>query len=342
MRRDGRRRGAGTIGAALVVLAALVALGWLAGCGGDGGDGDDRGDGSEDAEDSSTTPSDRAGGSGGVTAEELCDGAAEAGDAATVAAEDLTETSGIAASRQSDGVVWAHNDSGGEPEVFAIGPDGSDRGRVRLDGAEAFDWEDMALGAGPGGADHLYLGDIGDNDAVRDEVVVYRLAEPAVPAGGLPAGTTAAAEVLTLTYADGPRDAETLLADPSTGDLFVVGKTWDAGSVGVYRIPADAAPGNPVAMERVGEVPALAGEMVTGGDVSVDGSLVALRTYFGVQVWDRGPGQTVADALAGEPCEAPAPLEVQGEALAFTPDGRGYVTIAEGGSPRVHRFHLPD
>jgi hypothetical protein len=91
----------------------------------------------------------------------------------------------------------------------------------------------------------------------------------------------------------------------------------------------------------VGEVPALAGEMVTGGDVSVDGSLVALRTYFGVQVWDRGDGQTVADALAGEPCEATAPLEVQGEALAFTPDGRGYVTIAEGQSPRVHRFHVP-
>ena len=31
-------------------------------------------------------------------------------------------------------------------------------------------------------------------------------------------------EALTLTYADGPRDAEALLADPVSGDLFVVSK----------------------------------------------------------------------------------------------------------------------
>ena len=337
MRRDGRRRAAGTIGAVLVLLAGLAACG-----GDDDSDGDDPG-GAEDAAGSTTSgDGDGGGDSAAVSAQELCDGAVGAEDVVTVATEDLTEASGIALSRQNEGVVWAHNDSGGAPEAYAVGLDGTDRGRLGLDGAEAFDWEDMALGTGPGGADHLYLGDIGDNNAVRDEVVVYRLAEPAVPAEGLAAGATAPAERLTFTYADGPRDAETLLSDPSTGDLFVVSKTWDAGTVGIYRIPADATPDAPVVMERMGEVPALAGEMVTGGDVSADGSLVALRTYFGVQVWDRGAGQTVADALAGEPCEAPAPFEVQGEALAFTPDGRGYVTIAEGQSPRVNRFHLSD
>ena len=312
---------------------ALGLLGAVAGCGGDD-DGDDPG-GSQGA--AGTTTGDGGGGSGAVTAGQLCDEAEVVGDAPHVAAEDLAETSGIATSRRDDGVVWAHNDSGGRAELFAVGPDGGDQGRVELTGAEAVDWEDMARGPGPGGTDHLYVGDIGDNNAVREAVVVYRLPEPTVPAAG-----AVAAEPLTLTYPDGPRDAETLLVDPVTGDLLLVGKTWDGGSVGVYRVPADAAPGASVTMERVGEVPALAGEMVTGGDVAPDGSLVALRTYFGVQLWDRAPGQTVADALAGEPCEAPAPFEVQGEALAFTPDGRGYVTVAEGASPRVNRFHLSD
>lgn len=324
MRLDMGRWGAGVVVVGLVLAVAC------------GGDDDLGGSGGPSGSTTSGGGEGRGDAAGGATAGELCEGAAGAEGTVTVAGEGLTEVSGIAVSRRSDGVVWAHNDSGGGAEVFAVGLDGADLGRVALDGAEAFDWEDMAVGPGPGGADHLFLGDIGDNNAVRDEVVVYRLPEPAVPAEG-----SAPAEALTLTYADGPRDAETLLADPSTGDLFVVSKTWDAGPVGVYRIPADATPGTPVVMERVGEVPALAGEMVTGGDMSVDGSLVALRTYFGVQVWDRGPGQTVADALAGEPCEAPAPFEVQGEALAFTPDGLGYVTIAEGVSPRVNRFHLP-
>jgi hypothetical protein len=330
MGRDAGRRRAGTIVAVLLLLAA---------CGGGDGD-DDRGGGAGDGGGGTTAAPD-GGPGGGVSAAELCADAAQADDAPTVGTEDLTEVSGIALSRQSEGVLWAHNDSGGAAEVFAVGLDGADRGRVAIEGVEAFDWEDMALAPGPDGADRLYLGDIGDNNGARDEIVVHRLAEPPVPPAGIAAGTTAGAEPLTLTYADGPRDAETLLADPSTGDLLVVSKQWDGGAVGVYRVPAEATPGTPVAMERVGDVPALAGEMVTGGDVSPDGSLVALRTYFGVQVWDRGAGQTVADALAGEPCDAPAPFEVQGEALAFTPDGRGYVTIAEGASPRVNRFHLP-
>ena len=317
----------------MVVTAVLLVAGLLA-CGGDGddaGSGDGSGGGAGQAD----------GDGAGVDAARLCADAAESDDVVTVANPDLTEVSGIAASRTNDGVVWAHNDSGGEPEAFAVGLDGTDRGRLRLDGADAVDWEDMAVGPGPGGADHLFLGDIGDNDAGRDDIAVYRVAEPPVPAGGLAAGGGAPAERLALSYADGPHDAETLLADPVTGDLLVVTKQWDAGAVGVYRIPADAAPGAPVVMERVGEVPALAGQMVTGGDVGPDGSVVVLRTYFGVRVWDRAEGATVADALAGEPCEAAAPFEIQGEAVAVTPDGQGYVTIAEGESPRVNRFHLP-
>jgi len=258
--------------------------------------------------------------------------------------------SGIASSRRNPGVLWAHNDSGGGPDVYAVGDDGADLGRFRLGGdATAVDWEDMTLGPGPqDGVDHLYMGDIGDNRSERDEVVVYRVAEPQVDAvaaaAATPAdGTIAAVDRLTLAYPDGAHDAETLLSDPVSGDLLVVSKQWDGEASSVYRLPADAAPGAPGAptvMERVGDVPGVDGQMATSGDVSADGSLVALRTYAHVLVWDREPGQTVAEALAGKPCEAPAPAEIQGEALAFTPDGQGYVTVAEGNVPAVNRFHI--
>lgn len=294
-------------------------------------------DGGDD--ESTPTPSPEASSSASGDAADaatLCDDVTADEETVTVASAALTEVSGLAASRRNDGVLWAHNDSGGEPAVYAIGPDGADLGALRLEGVEAVDWEDMALGS-----DVLYLGDIGDNDSVRESVAVYRVAEPEVPPAGIGDIATAEVERLTLTYADGPHDAETLLADPLTGDLFVVTKQWDGAAGGVYRIPADAPPGDtPVVMERVGDVPAMEGQMVTAGDVAADGSVVALRTYAGILLWDREEGQTVTDALQGEPCEAPTPFEVQGEAIALTPDGRGYVSIPEGESPRLSRFHL--
>ena len=277
-------------------------------------------------------------------AAELCAGARPVDPvaAARVAQPALVEVSGLATSRTQPGLLWAHNDSGGGAEVFALGEDGSDRGRWTVAGAAARDWEDMARGPGTadGDPDVLYLGDIGDNAAQRPEVVVYRAAEPEVPPGAV-GGEIAGAEALTLTYADGPRDAEALLADPVTGDLWVVSKEWAGGPAGAYRVPAGAEAGAPVAMAREGDVAGSAGALVTGGDISPDGSVVALRTYTAVLLWDRAPGQTVAEALAGPSCTAPSAAEPQGEALALAADGRGYVTVSEGANPQVNVFRLP-
>jgi hypothetical protein len=311
-------------------LCAAVVL--VAAC--SGGGGDDSSDTTLDPANTTTTAPPL------PTSDELCDGAEPVpGPTATVANSALVETSGIAESRENDGLIWAHNDSGGNPELFAVGIDGSDRGRWAVPGATAVDWEDMARGHGEEGVDRLYMADIGDNAAQRPNVVVYRAPEPEVPAGAA-GGTLQDVEALTLIYADGARDAETLLADPVSGDLFIVSKQL-VGRPGVYRIPAGAEPGGTSTLARVTDVGVDEGTLVTGGDVSVDGSVVALRTYTSVLLFQRGDAQTVSDALAGTPCEAPAPTEVQGEALAFDPDGSGYVTISEGANPAINHFRLP-
>jgi hypothetical protein len=332
------RRLAATL--ALVALAAPAAA-----CGGDGGGG--RSDGSPAGGGAAATTG-PGGGGGGVTAADLCAGAALVEPAPTVAAADAAEVSGAAASRRHAGVVWVHDDSGGAAEVFAVGADGADLGRYPVAGAEARDWEDMAVGPGAAG-DVLWLGDVGDNDAERPSVVVYRVPEPAAldaPAGGT-AAPLAGAEAFALTYADGPRDAEALLADPVTGDLFVLDKDLGGGPAGAYRLPAGsaaspaAAPGAPLTLERVADVGLPAGQIVTGASASPDGALLAVRTYTGVYLWDRAPGQDVAEALAAEPCAAPSRLEPQGEAVAVLADARGYVTVSEGEHPPLHAFRLP-
>jgi hypothetical protein len=75
------------------------------------------------------------------------------------------------------------------------------------------------------------------------------------------------------------------------------------------------------------------GGVITGGDVSADGSFVALRTYEAVWVWPRGDEQSVAQSVsravvAGQPCQVVSISELQGEAVAF--DGDEMVTIGEG------------
>src|SRR5215213_4949521 len=93
----------------------------------------------------------------------------------------IDESSGVAASRRNPGLFWTHNDSGDGPFLYAFDRAGGKRGTWRVAGARAFDWEDMAAGPGPqAGQAYLYVGDIGDNDRSRREIVVYRVTEPVV------------------------------------------------------------------------------------------------------------------------------------------------------------------
>lgn len=63
----------------------------------------------------------------------------------TVSDRELPELSGLAASRRWPGVYWAHNDSGDGPRLFAFNRRGQVIARIEVEGAEAVDWEDIAL-----------------------------------------------------------------------------------------------------------------------------------------------------------------------------------------------------
>ena len=85
------------------------------------------------------------------------------------------EASGLAASQRWPGIYWALNDSGNAPEVFAMDDQGQSRGTFRVEDAQNVDWEAMQVGPGRDGGSALYVGDIGDNDRERREVVIYRV-----------------------------------------------------------------------------------------------------------------------------------------------------------------------
>ncbi len=49
---------------------------------------------------------------------------------------------------------------------------------IKLEGVVMDDFEDLAVGPGPGGLSYLYVGDIGNNGDPRESVQIYRFVEP--------------------------------------------------------------------------------------------------------------------------------------------------------------------
>jgi hypothetical protein len=243
----------------------------------------------------------------------------------------LSEASGLAVSRRVPGRLWTHNDSG-QPVVVALDARGAVAGEVRVTGAQVEDWEAIAVGpCGTGSC--LYIGDIGDNDAGRNRITVYRVPEPEAASG-----SAAVAETFHATYPDGAHDAETLLVS-GDGRLHIVTK-GDTGPVALYRFPARLQSGAAMKLERVGA--AASGKpgaeaRITDGAVSPDGQHVVLRTNSALTFY------RAADLLSGQWRATKrvdlAPLrEPQGEGVALGADNTVYVAGEGGGKKQPGTF----
>ncbi|WP_414637451.1 hypothetical protein [Amycolatopsis sp.] len=231
-------------------------------------------------------------------------------DVCKVTDKRLNELSGLV----SDGQRWyAINDGGTKVQVFVLGRDCSVQ-KVITNATDPYDVEDLARSSDG----TLWLSDTGDNDKKRETVALLAVT---------PQGKTT---VYRLTYPDGQHDTEALLLD-RTGTPYLVTKS-PFGDSGVYRPKAALASPGPTALEKVGSLNFRATDtpggpvagfgtvLVTGGAISADGTVVALRTYTDAYLYPAPDGDALA-ALGRTPVRIPLPNEQQGEAIAFEPDG---------------------
>jgi len=233
----------------------------------------------------------------------------------------IVESSGLALSRRHPGVLWTHNDSGGGPRLYAVGSEGRTLATLTLSGVAARDWEALAAGRDDRGRPALFVGDIGDNNGVWPEVTVYRVTEPA----GLEDATVAPVGHR-LRYPDGPRDAEALLVDPRSNRLYVASKEPDGGAL--YRAPAPLRGDRVNVLQRVARVP----PAVTDGAFAPNGRGFVLRDYRGAYVYT-APGRRIGTFEL--------PLQLQGESIAVSADGRSVLAGSEGPTSEVWRVPLP-
>lgn len=258
----------------------------------------------------------------------------------------LVEASGLQASRAHPGVLYTHNDSGDSARFFALDSSGRTLGEYLLSGLSAVDWEDVAIGPGRSGGNDLYFADIGDNSvtdstvAPRAEIQVVRVREPDVSLTQARVQQTLNGwERIRMSYPDRPHDAETLLVDPKGSDLWILTKETNGRSE-IFSAPAATPAETHVVLQQVGEVSlggCAGGPQLTSGDISPDGTLVLLRTYQAVLLWERAAGTSLPDALAKSPWMLHAPSEVQGEGVSFSADGGAWFTIGEGAASPIFR-----
>jgi hypothetical protein len=246
--------------------------------------------------------------------------------ACTVSDPRIDEASGLAVSRRHRGIVYMHNDSGDTARVFAVGPDGRTRAVFTIAGARNRDWEAMAPGRDGAGRPALFLADIGDNRGdTWPSVTVYRVPEPATLRS-----QTLRATAFRLKYADGPRNAESVLVDPRTNRLYVASKTFDGA---LYAAPARLRTGGFNVLRKVGPAPPLA----TDGAFAPDGRTFVIRTYVDAHVYAMAAGGRPGRELA----IVRLPDQEQGESIAYAPDGRSLLAGSEGTRQPLWLVPLP-
>ena len=242
----------------------------------------------------------------------------------------IREGSGLAASARNPGVLWTHND-GPRSRIFALSTNGALLATYNFSQA-VDDLEDIAVGAG-----YVWIADIGGSqgtNGVRSQIRLLRAPEPtanlewAVNPVSVDLGQV---EVFTLQYPDGSYDAETLWFDSVSNAIYVVTKTFSTARV--YR--AD------LKTSTLEYVTSLNFALASGGDISADGSQIALRREDAALLWTRCDGESISDALARAGTSIPVvgpPNEPNGEGIAFLRDGTGYVTISEGQNQPIYFF----
>jgi len=187
----------------------------------------------------------------------------------------IKESSGVIASRRYANVFWTHNDGGGPKKqvLYAIDREGNTRAAFPVTDATFHDWEDIAIDD----AGHLFLGDIGNNDAKRDMLAVYEIDEPDPTAN---IGPVSPKGGWTLKFPNAAFDSESLFIWKDYG--YVISKLFNKGHAQIFRFPLQDTT-EPQILELVAttkiESP------VTGADISADGTLLGLVAKDGAYVY---------------------------------------------------------
>jgi hypothetical protein len=243
----------------------------------------------------------------------------------------LEEASGLVASARYPGHLWTHNDSGNPADIFLLDSAARTRMVFHFPKIANRDWEDIALGPGPDESKkYLYVGDIGDNLARFPLKYIYRTPEPSIDEGDL----IRTFDTLIVKLPGAIRDAEALMVDPTTKNLYLISKREKPVRVFEIAYPFKR---DTLLAKEVGKIDV---SNINAADISMDGSEVLMKNYDHIYYWKKSGTESIVELLKNPPIGLPYDPEPQGEAIAFSRNGSGFYTLSENGKGERARLYF--
>ena len=263
----------------------------------------------------------------------------------------LSEASGLAQSAASPELFFAINDSGNEPEIFAMDHLGNDLGFWAVDVETNVDWEDLASFQYQG-ENYLLIADSGDNFRWRPWIEFLIIKEPDPDTLGLDSVIPVEWQ-FRMTYPHGYRDSEAVAVDEASETIFVVTKRVVPAEV--YRIPLKPSTGSVQATrmallntipqpneQDMWESPGLGKGRSQPTALDINGNVAVVFTYKDAYVYKKGWRDNWIESFAKIPVRIPLPLVYQQESGLITDNGKHlYVTTErEDGTNRAGLYRV--
>jgi len=242
-----------------------------------------------------------------------------------MARQDYNELSGIAASKINNGILYMHDDAKNAP-IAITNTKGEDLGTIILDKVNTINPEDISVGPGPDATkSYIYYADIGDNNFNRALVTVYRFEEPVLTGVSAQMQIHVTPDIIQLKYPNSSLNAETILIDPLTKDLYLASKETNQSTLYLASYPQST-----TSITTMKPVVKTRFDLLTSGDIAPDGKAILLRNKGQIFYWTRDVSKTIAATILQTPSRAPfAANEPQGEGIGFAADNSGYYTNTE-------------
>jgi hypothetical protein len=270
----------------------------------------------------------------------------------------LVECSGMDTSLITNNLIWAINDSGDGPFIYALGYDGRKLGRLQVVGAQNRDWEGLDTFIWQN-RPMILIADFGDNKEKHTSHTLYIVEEPQdndqVFADDL---SVEIAWQIIFSYPDGEHDAEGVAVDGQNSKVLVLTKRDDPPLL--FALPLIPQEAHVVArrLTAIAQIPPPSAEDMqqkygkyrsqpTALDISLDGNQAVVLTYKHAYLFTRQNNVSWQKAFSGQPFTIPLPLPEdqvdlrQREAICFTHDGKSLLVTSEGKSAGIYILKSP-
>lgn len=255
----------------------------------------------------------------------------------TIENEEITEASGLAASTLADSLLWILNDSGNQPCLYALRPDGSDLGKITIAQTSNDDWEDL-VSYRLNKVSYLLIADVGDNRSRRQVCHLYIIREPRVQENGFFNQTVDVYKQIDFTYENGPRDCEAVAVDPVQQKIILLSKNPDNSRV--FELPLTPSSQQPLQAKQIGTATAVS--QVTAMDIAVYNLAGVVMNYQNLFIFYRRIQEKWGDVFALEPVVVPIPPLPGAEAACFDKSGTLIYLTSETRHAPIYRFTTID